>query len=68
MCKSQLQTEISLSSTYSAYIELSQSLCNTIPIIDLQKEMKDLGNNIGTVSPTFLCKLFEYNSAALALA
>ena len=68
MCKSQLQTEISLSSTYSAYIELSQSLGNTIPIIDLQKEMKDLGNNIGTVSPTVLCKLFEYNSAALALA
>ena len=30
--------------------------------------MKALGYNVGTVSPTFLCKLFEDNSGALTLA
>ena len=68
MCKLKLQTWISLSSTESEYIALIKALCNTITIIDIIKETKELGYKVGTVSPNFLCKLFEDNSWELTWA
>ena len=41
--KSQLRTEIYLRSTESEYIALNQTLCKTIPIIDIPKYRKALG-------------------------
>ena len=66
--ESQLHTEISLSSTQSECIALSQSLLKTTPTIDILKGMKSLGYNVSTVSPNVLCKLFEDNSRALTLS
>ena len=68
MWRFQLQTEIFLSSIDSEYIALSQALRNIINIIYILKEMKAPGYNVGTVSPTVLCNLFEDNSRALKLA
>ena len=68
MWKSQLQTEIALSSTESEYICLSQALRKAIPIIELMREMADRGINVGTTTPTVKCTLFEDNSGALALS
>jgi len=66
--RSQLQTEISLSSCESEYICLSQSLRKTIPMIELIMEMKALGYKLGESHPTIHCTLFEDNSGALAVA
>ena len=41
---------------------------NTILIICILKEMKDLGYNVKTVSPAVLCTLFEKNIGELILA
>ena len=67
MWKLQMQTWIFLISTESEYISLIQELRKTILIIDIIKEMKALGYNIGTVSPTALCNLFEDNNGSLTL-
>ena len=66
--KSQLQTEIALSSTESEYISLSQSLCKAIPLMELVKEMKVLGYNVGQTIPAVHCTLFKDNAGALCLA
>ena len=66
--KSQLQTEIALSSTESEYISLSQSLRKAIPLMELVKEMKVLGYNVGQTVPAVHCTLFEDNAGALCLA
>ena len=50
--KSQLQTELALSSTESEYTGLSYALRETIPIMELLKEMKDQG--LDAVSYTHL--------------
>ena len=68
MWKSQLQTEIALSSTESEYICLSQALRKAIPIMEVIKEMKDLGYDIGSSQPNVRCTLFEDNSGALTMA
>ena len=65
MQNSQLHTDISLISTQSEEITLSQAIYKTVPIIKLPKEMKVQGYNIGTVLPTVLCKLFENSSRDL---
>ena len=67
MWKLQLQTEISLISTESKYIELSKALHTTITIICILKQIKALGYYVSTVSPTEHCKLFEDNRGALTL-
>ena len=66
--KSQLQTEIALSSCESEYICLSQALKRTIPLMEIVQEMKKLGYNVGETSPTVRCTLFEDNSGAMTLA
>jgi histone deacetylase 1/2 len=66
--KSQLQTEIALSSTESEYISLSQALRKTIPLMKTVQEMKERGYGVGQTIPVVHCKLFEDNAGALCLA
>jgi transposase InsO family protein len=66
--KSQLQTEIALSSTESEYTGLSYALRDAIPIMELLKEMKELKFPIRSATPKVHCKIFEDNSGALEIA
>jgi hypothetical protein len=66
--KSQLQTEIALSSTESEYTGLSYALRDAIPIMELLKEMKALNFPIQSATPVVHCKVFEDNSGALEIA
>jgi hypothetical protein len=66
--KSQLQTEIALSSTESEYTGLSYALRDAIPIMELLKEMKKQGFPIETAQAKVHCRVFEDNSGALEMA
>jgi hypothetical protein len=66
--KSQLQTEIALSSTESEYTGLSYALRDAIPIIELLKEMKGKGYPISSAQAHIHCQVFEDNSGALEMA
>ena len=66
--KSQLQTEIALSSTESEYTGLSYALRDAIPIMQLMKEMKRHGFPIHTPQARVHCHVFEDNSGALEMA
>ena len=66
--KSQLQTEICLSSTESEYTGLSYALREVIPIMQLIKEMKANNFPVKSVTPTIKCQVFEDNSGALEMA
>jgi hypothetical protein len=66
--KSQLQSEIALSSTESEYIGISYALREVIPIMELLKEMKQLEFPILGTTPKVHCKVFEDNSGALEMA
>ena len=66
--KSQLQTEIALSSTESEYIGLSSGLREVIPIMRTLKEMKVNGFPIVNVNSDVHCRVFEDNSGALEMA
>ena len=66
--KSQMQTEIALSTTESEYNGLSYGLREVIPIIELLKEMKRFKFPISFTKPKVLCKVFEDNSGALEMA
>ena len=66
--KSQLQTEIALSTTEAEYTGLSYALREAIPIMELLKEMKAEGFPIISHTPTIHCKVFEDNSGALEIA
>jgi hypothetical protein len=66
--KSQLQTEIALSSTESEYTGLSYALRDAIPIMELLKEMKRFGYPIRTAEAKVHCRVFEDNSGALEMA
>lgn len=68
MWKSQLQTEVALSSTESEYIALSQATRKVKPIMGLIRELKSMGYSIGDTTPTVVCTLFEDNNGALTLA
>jgi hypothetical protein len=65
---SKLQTEISLSSTESEYIALSQALREVIPLIALIKELRANNFDIKSGKPKILCKVFEDNNGALEMA
>jgi Reverse transcriptase (RNA-dependent DNA polymerase) len=65
---SKLQTLCALSSTEAEYYCLSTSLREVIPIMELAKEMKERGFDIGTTVPKVHCKVFEDNSGALEIA
>jgi hypothetical protein len=68
MWKSQLQGVIACSTCEAEYVCLSQALRRVLPIMELVKEMKALGYNVGSTKPEVKCKLFEDNSGAIALA
>ena len=65
---SQLQTETALSTTESEYISLSTALRNTIPLMRLVKEMKEIMALPMETTPVVHCKLFEDNSGAVELS
>ena len=66
--KSQLQTEVALSSTESEYTGLSYALRDTIPIMELLKEMKKHGIPVTEHNANVHCRVFEDNSSALEMA
>ena len=65
---SQLQGEITLSSTKSEYTSLSYTLQEVIPIMNLLKEFRKKGLSISNATPTMKCRVFEDNSGALKIA
>jgi hypothetical protein len=65
---SKLQTNIALSSCEAEYIALSESLRDTIPLMDLVTEFAEHGFKILSSAPRVYCKAFEDNSGALELA
>ena len=66
--KSQLQTEICLSSTESKYTGLSYALREAIPIMQTLREMKSMGFPIGATNSNVYCTVFEDNSGAIEMA
>jgi len=66
--KSQLQTEIALSTTESEYVGLSYALREAIPLMNLLKELKATGIPVLDHKPNVHCKVFEDNSGALEMA
>lgn len=66
--KSQMQTEIALSSTESEYIGLSQGLREAIPLMRILDEMKTHGMPIEDSTSKVYCRVFEDNSGALEMA
>jgi len=65
---SRLQSLIALSSTEAEYYALSTATREVIPVMELAKEMKQLGFDVGTTEPKVHCKVFEDNSGALEIA
>jgi len=66
--KSQMQAQISLSTTEAEYVGLSQALKEAIPVMELLKEMKKHGFKVGDPKAKVHCKVFEDNSGAIELA
>lgn len=66
--KSQLQTEIALSTTEAEYAGLSYALREAIPIMELLKEMKALGYPVTKAEADVHCQVFEDNSGAVEIA
>ena len=66
--KSQLQTEIALSTTESEYTGLSFALRDAIPLMELLKEMKRKGYPISSATARVHCQVFEDISGALEMA
>ena len=66
--KSQLQSEIALSSTGSEYTGLSYALREAIPIMELLCKMRTHGVPIQATIPRVQCTVFEDNSGALEMA
>ena len=66
--KSQLQTEIALSSSESEYTGLSYALREATPIMELINEMARHGIDVNHATPRINCRVFEDNSGALEMA
>ena len=66
--KSQLQTEICLSTTESEYTGLSHALREVIPLMQLLKEMKEHRFPVVKTAPDIKCRVFEDNSGALEMS
>ena len=64
---SKLQTEISLSTTESEYIALSQAMRNVKPFVALMKELSFIFD-IHLPKPEVFCNVFEYNQSFFAVA
>ena len=57
--KSQLQTEVALSTTEAEYTGLSYALREAIPLMQLLEEMKELGFPVTEPKAKVHCKVFE---------
>ena len=66
--KSQLQTEIALSTTEAEYTGLSYSLREAIPIVNLLKELKENKFKVSDEVTKIHCKVFEDNAGAIEIA
>ena len=66
--KSQLQTEIALSSTESEYTGLSYALREAIPIMRLLRKFKQRGFTSEEQITKIHCKVYEDNSGTLDMA
>ena len=66
--KSQLQTEIALSTTEAEYTGLSYALREAIPLMELLKEMRKNGFGVLDHKLKVHCKVFEDNSGAIEMA
>ena len=66
--KSQLQTEIALSSTESEYTGLSYALREAIPRMTLLEELKEHGFPVEKTKASVQCKVFEDNGGAIEIA
>ena len=66
--KSQLQTEIALSTTEAEYTGLSYALREAIPIMDLLKEMKEKGIMVNDDQAKVHIKIYEDNAGAIEIA
>ena len=65
---SNLQTQIALSMMEVDYIYFPQLLSDTIPVMQLLREMKGNGFPTTSTSPEVHCQSFEYNSGTLELS
>jgi hypothetical protein len=65
--KSQMATEIAMSSTESEYTGASYALRDAIPVMNLLKEIKEKGVPIPSYEAKVHCKLYEDNSGALEI-
>jgi hypothetical protein len=66
--KSKLQTQIALSTTEAEFMALSAALRETIPLMELIKELQQHGYDFTATKPTVHCRVFEDNSGAIELA
>ena len=66
--KSQLQTEIALSSTEGKYTDLSYALREAIPLMTLLEELKEQGFPVDKTKALIQCKVFEDNSGVIEIA
>ena len=65
---SQLQSIIALSTTEAEYKGMSKALQDTLPVVWLLEEMKQLGYTIHTTTAQVHCRVFQDNSGALEIA
>ena len=66
--KSQLQTEIALSSAKSEYTGLSYALREAIPLMTLLEELKEQGFPVDKTKASIQCEVLEDNSGAIEIA
>ena len=66
--KSQLQTEICLSSAEAEYVAMSQALRQALPLIHLLKEFNCVLPEVECSPPSFKCKVYEDNTACISIA
>ena len=65
---SQLQTIIALSTTEAEYVGMSKALQDTLPVIWILEEMKELGFPVHTTHAQVHCRVFQENSGAIEIA
>ena len=65
---SRLQTEIALSTTESEYIALSKAMRETLPLMELMKEIYEVFNMTMELKPNIKCTVFEDNNGCIELA
>jgi hypothetical protein len=65
---SQLQSIIALSTTEAEYVGMSRALQDTLPVVWLLEEMKQLGFNVHTTTAKVHCRVFQDNSGAIEIA